>query len=47
MSFTLARHLWPLTALQIVRLVLAFPSHRHIYIVDCDWEAGTFRYIVS
>ena len=46
MTFALAGHLWPMTALQLVRLLLALPSHRHILITEVDWEAGTFRYVL-
>lgn len=42
--FYLARELWPLTALQIVRLVLALPVGRNVYVAEVDWDAGTFRY---
>lgn len=47
MSFTIPAHYWPLTALQIIRLVLAFPAHRQIRVMEIDWEAGTFRYVRS
>jgi hypothetical protein len=39
---------WPMTALQVVRLVLAIqrlPKKGRIHIVSVDWEAGTFEYV--
>ena len=45
MTFTIPS--LPPTALHLIRLVLAFPPHRHILVTEIDWEAGTFRYIVT
>lgn len=40
-------HSGPLSALDIVRLILSFPPHRHIDVFDIDMEAGTYRYVAS
>lgn len=45
MTFTI-HGAWPLTCLDIARLVMSFPPHTHIDVFDIDLEAGTHRYIV-
>lgn len=45
MSFTLPTP--PPSALALVRLILSFPPHRHIFVTEVDWEAGTYRYVAS
>ena len=45
MTFTILS--LPPTVLHLVRLLLAFPPHRHILVTEIDWDAGTYRYIVS
>jgi hypothetical protein len=43
---TIPRSLLPLTALQLTRLCLVLPVGVPVRIVDIDWEAGTFRYVL-
>jgi hypothetical protein len=36
----------PPSALALLRLLLALPRGRDVAVIEVDWEAGTFRYIV-